>query len=131
MPSPPEVTSGRSLRFALELRLRRGDELPSPVLDVAPQGLVSEQLRERDDRVALGPHLLDDLPLDVGERRALARVSLTAAAVREQAVVELVGGGNAAPLHGRSDAIDARGEASSLSMHGSLLAAKGPGPEAP
>jgi len=59
---------------------------------------VGEQLVERQERIALRVDLAEDPLLDVVELDVVCRPQAAAPAVREDAVVELVGGPDAAPL---------------------------------
>ena len=111
----------RGLPLLGEAALRLRNELGALLLDGAPKRWVLDQLVERDCRVALRVHCVDDAPLDVVEHRRLLGEVAAAVAVREQPVVQLVRRGDPALLDGAGNGLrpggDACGESCALAVH--------------
>jgi hypothetical protein len=90
-----------------ETSLGRLDEVVALLLQVAPELSVAEELPEGQRGVALLVDLGHDPPLHLVELRPVVREPPTAAAVREHAVVELVGRADAARLERLGHAVRA------------------------
>src|SRR5439155_6523045 len=100
-----------------ETRFGLRPEAGALLLDRGPVGRIREEVGERDDRVAFGLERRDDPLLRLVEPRAVVGQATPARAVREDAIVELVGGPDAPPLERRGDMVDPRREVRLRPMH--------------
>jgi hypothetical protein len=114
---PPAQRALAACPLPLELGLRLDDKAVRLRLEAVPRVGVGDELRERDDCIAVRPQAADDVPLEIVECRRLMRVAAARRPVAEQTVVQLVGRHDPSPLERAGDPMDAGGELRALAVH--------------